>query len=270
VTLAAVFMRFNATNREEFRIPFGIVVYLSWTKALISFRQLKFVALRILPITSTMWDVGPFVCVCFVYLLAFVNMYYAMGFYPFHQAFMIMYRLGILGDFDMLALENRGNSMGSKPEVSSMHHVVQLMMIFMTFVMTVTMMNLFIAMLCLSYDKAAQNAETAFLKSRAYTILDLHAMYIGARRLAKIVGCRKSRRRRLSDSGSKASADSSVFAERSVRNLSSRMKQGMALRTPSSDSLELTSSRHCTPGPQSLTEVDKHVWFCSELEFNFT
>merc|ERR1712232_997095 len=105
VTLAAVFMRFRAVEYEGFRIAFGIVVYLSWTKTLISFRQLKSVAIRILPITSTMWDVGPFVCVCFVYLLAFANMYYALGFYPFPESFMMMYRLGILGDFDMLALE---------------------------------------------------------------------------------------------------------------------------------------------------------------------
>merc|ERR1719387_2136953 len=121
-----------------------------------------------------------------------------MGFYPFQTSFMMMYRLGILGDFDMLALEKVEKSMYLKgnfidqrnPEPSSMHHVVQLMFVYMSFVMTVTMMNLFIAMLCLSYSTAAANAETAFLKSRTNIVLDLHAMHCGARRLAKIIRCR--------------------------------------------------------------------------------
>jgi len=258
VTLAAVFMRFRAVEYEGFRIAFGIVVYLSWTKTLISFRQLKSVAIRILPITSTMWDVGPFVCVCFVYLLAFANMYYALGFYPFPKSFMMMYRLGILGDFDMLALEGvsstwqlqSGNSIGqSDPELSRMHHIVQLMMIYMSFVMTVTMMNLFIAMLCLSYSTAAENAETAFLKSRANIVLELHAMHMGARRLATICRCRK---RRYSSEGSTASEELSSGS--------------LALSTPKRLSTKRLSFRNMN----FEQETDTHVWFCVEQEVNFT
>jgi hypothetical protein len=286
VTLAAFFMRLKATQHQEFRTAFGIVVYLSWTKTLISLRQLKTVAIRILPITSTMWDVGPFVCVVFVYLAAFANMYYAMGFYPFQESFMMMYRLGILGDFDMLALENvespmfiKGNYIEQRdPQPTSMHHVVELMMIYMSFVMTVTMMNLFIAMLCLSYSTAAANAETAFLRSRTNIVLDLHAMHCGARRLVRIAQCRK--RRRLPDSGSGATSSASDAAVSSGSggistrsSLGSRQKTVMGLCSSPSGSLRLSTPKSLLTERATASSEgeinDAHVWFCKELEFKF-
>merc|ERR1719235_3009325 len=56
--------------------------------------------------------------------------------------------------------------------------------------MTVTMMNLFIAMLCLSYSIEADNAQNGFLRSRACIVLDLHAIKAGA----EWIRCRRRER----------------------------------------------------------------------------
>jgi hypothetical protein len=253
VIILVYILRLNATDHDVFRTAFGVVIYLKWTKTLMSFRQIKSVAIRILPITTTMFDVGPFVCVLAVYLLAFANMYYALGFWSFEQSFMLIYRLGIVGDFDMGTLERLGapvlkldpetreiNTMSAM--TTPLHHIVNLLFIMVTFIMTVTMMNLFIAMLCLSYSMAADKAVQGFLRSRACIVLDLHAIRFGAKRLWK---CER-RRRTSGHPTAVTAAPSSPREEGAVRT-----RSGLG-------------NRASTPLPAGYDTA--HVWFCTKQE----
>merc|ERR1712079_232347 len=86
----------------------GILLFLKWFRMLIYLRQIKVVGLHILPITSTMWDVGPFLLVLGVYVLASVNLLYALrNNYDPWECFLLIYRLVVLGDMDITELEHR-------------------------------------------------------------------------------------------------------------------------------------------------------------------
>jgi len=83
----------------------------------------------------------------------------------------------------------------SAPEQTEYYVVVRVMLVVVSFVMGLSMMNLFVAMLCLSYSQAAENAWFSFMQSRAGIVLDQHAIRLGLKRLAgKILCCRCCRR----------------------------------------------------------------------------
>jgi ankyrin repeat protein len=163
--------KLKVMDSPGFRVSLGILVYFKWTNVLIQCRQIKAVAIRILPITSTMTEVGPFVAVLSVYWLASANMYYAFGNDGLKDTFLQMYRSTVLGDAALLAPENYVDSAMQVP--------TQLMTLFASFVIGVTMMNIFIAVLGEAYSAAHESAEGAFLRSRAGIVLDIHAARTG-------------------------------------------------------------------------------------------
>jgi len=126
-------------------------------------------------------------------------MYYALGIYSFPRCFLIIYRLVVMADVDPSEMENVWPSrMKLQPDgavkefmslASEYYVVVRLMLIFISFVIGLTMMNLFVAVLCLAYDSAARNADFAFARNRARLLLDHEAMRIGSRTLKKL--CRR-------------------------------------------------------------------------------
>eukprot|EP00928_Gymnodinium_smaydae_P011725 TRINITY_DN14299_c0_g2_i1.p1 TRINITY_DN14299_c0_g2~~TRINITY_DN14299_c0_g2_i1.p1 ORF type:complete len:929 (+),score=117.25 TRINITY_DN14299_c0_g2_i1:38-2824(+) len=182
---------FEAKESVEFCTSLGVIIFIKWMRLLVSLSTLKSVGLRILPITSTMLDIGPFCAVMGVYLVGSTNMYYALGIYNFPRCFLIIYRLVVMADVDPNELENvwpsqmnlqdNGYISQSVSPGSEYYVVVRLMLIFFSFVIGLTMMNLFVAVLCLAYDKAARNADFAFARNMARLLLDHEAMRIGAR-----------------------------------------------------------------------------------------
>merc|ERR1719440_724614 len=81
-----------------YNTSFGVVIFARWVKLLFSLCQFQFAGQRILPITLTMLDVGPFVVVMGVCLVATANLYYALGIYGPIRSFVIIWRLIILDD----------------------------------------------------------------------------------------------------------------------------------------------------------------------------
>lgn len=197
----------KADESPQYSTVLGVLVFLKWMRLLISLRQLRTIGLRILPITTTMWDVGPFCGVLSVYIVGSVNMYYALGINNLGESFMLIYRIVVMGDVDLYELEgvfNPSMRVGadgvisqSAPEQTEYYVVVRVMLVVISFVMGLSMMNLFVAMLCLSYSQAAENAWFSFMQSRAGIVLDQHAIRLGLRRMGGMFCvCR-----RRSDSG---------------------------------------------------------------------
>merc|ERR1712190_154062 len=99
----------------------------------------------------------------------------------------------VLGELDMYELDGsffpksaiRGDSIDgaaietSQPDQKPFYLTVRVMMIFLSFVMGLSMMNLFIAMLCVSYNRASACAEIAWTRSRARVAFDHQAIRHG-------------------------------------------------------------------------------------------
>jgi len=163
-----------------FPTSLGVLLFLKWFRMLVYLQQFEAIAVHTLPITSTMWDVGPFFGVMAVYLFASVNLFYALrNDYGLEECFMLIYRLVVLSDFDLAELEHKTKEPTSTPYF----HVVRIMLVGVSFLIGVTMMNLFVAILCVAYDDAARKAQLAFMESRASFVLDAQAIRRGFRRV---------------------------------------------------------------------------------------
>lgn len=191
----------EVTEKEVFKVLLGVIIFLKWIRFLMFMRQLRHVGVHILPIITTMWDVGPFLAVLAVYMLGSVNMYYSITTYDLWECFILIYRLVVLGDMELWEMENvygprmfintadfTGPAVQSEifqdlPEKTPYYDVVRLMMVVISFIMGLSMMNLFVAMLCLSYSQAWDNSWNAFLQSRAVIVLDQTAIRLGIRRM---------------------------------------------------------------------------------------
>merc|ERR1712176_1021860 len=91
-----------------------------------------------------------------------------------------------------------GTVLQSEPGTTHNTTIVRLMMLFVSFVVGITMMNLFIAMLCLSYSRATEKAKLDFMRSRCCMVLDLYAARLGTKLfLQPFCLCCCRRRRRL-------------------------------------------------------------------------
>jgi len=71
----------------------------------------------------------------------------------------------------------------TSPPATEYYWQVRVMMVVVTFLLGLSMMNLFIAMLCLSYEVAAQQAKRKFMQCRAVIVLDQTAERTGIGRM---------------------------------------------------------------------------------------
>jgi len=178
----------------------GVIIYLKWFRLLTWLRQFEAIGCHILPIMSTTLKVGPFLIVLGVYVLASWNLYFAVQHgYTWNECLMLMYRLAVLGDFDLQELEHKKSppttlhmqndmKQGSISTAGSMlgygsvnWHSVRITFVLVSFMVGVLIMNLFIAVLCSEYEKAAAIAKESFMRSRARIVLDQAAVNVGWR-----------------------------------------------------------------------------------------
>merc|ERR1712032_107975 len=188
----------NASHDTAFCAAFGVLVFCKWNRFLVYLRQIEVVGVQILPITQTMWDMGPFLLVFSLYFAASVNMFYALNTgHTFMQCFMQVYQLVVLGNAEASDLANAddpqvtvdlisGAVLQSDPPDAQYLLVVRIMLIFVSFVIGVSLMNLFLAMLCLTYENAHHQAHLSFQRSRTKIVLDQHAVRLGTARLCFI------------------------------------------------------------------------------------
>merc|ERR1712113_1376774 len=104
-----------------------------------------------------------------------------------------MYRLVVLGDLDLGEMENvnptfhpqeDGTITMSDPAPTHFFWIVRGTSVFVSFVMGLAMANIFIAILCVSYQDKHEQAMVAFMRRRAHIILDIQTVVTGARRIS--------------------------------------------------------------------------------------
>jgi len=239
----------ETANSPTYRISLGFIVALKWARLLISLRQLKSVGLSILPILSTIGDVVPFMGVLSVYIMGAVNMLYALGMHSLEDAFLIIYRLVVLGDMSLNELEGKSavnyflNGDGLLVEYNTprteYREVVRIIMVFVSFMLGISMMNLFVGILSLSYGEATARAPLAFVRSRVGIILDQCAAHTGFRRLL----CRRRQQRK------------SLYSQPSLGSFSCEQSQ------PGSTSSSLWK-RISSQTPTSMEDPQSYIWFC--------
>jgi len=185
----------TAIQDSRFCTALGVLVFCKWARFLVYLRQIKAIAIQILPITQTMWDIVPFLFVFSLYFIATVNMFYALKTgHSFGDCFMLIYKLVVLGDGDLSELENvappqlkfdlgTGEVLQTDPQQTDNFLVVRVMMVIASFVIGVSLMNLFLAMLVMSYSLAHEGAHLSFMRSLANIVLDQHAVRVGTARL---------------------------------------------------------------------------------------
>merc|ERR1712054_591705 len=64
-------------------------------------------------------------------------------------------------------------------DVSGNHYLIAIVMMFVAFVMSITLMNLFIAVLTFSYTQFANKAKVTFKRHQARSVLAAQAMNTG-------------------------------------------------------------------------------------------
>lgn len=220
---------------DSFTTLLSVLLFLKWFRFLAYLRQFEVIGVHILPITSTMWNVGPFLLVLGVYVAASVNMYYALrNGYSLGECFLLIYRLAVLGDFDLTELEHKNQpvtrldfqtgiistSVTSIVNDSYRWYTVRIMLVVVSFVVGVSIMNLFVAILCSKYDEAASVAQRMYMRARAQIVLDQVAVRTGIRVIRKC-----SRKARLMEAGraSTSSKRSQRFLDVHTSESSARM-----------------------------------------------
>merc|ERR1711968_345783 len=99
----------------------------------------------VLPIINTMLEIGPFCGVMGVCIFAASNLYYAFDHYDAFDSFIVMYRLAVLGDFDLEEMEKNPFAYSDMGEFSSV--AIRMMLLVISFCMSITLMNLYIGVL---------------------------------------------------------------------------------------------------------------------------
>jgi len=165
--------------------------------------QFPTVGLRILPIMSTVLDIGPFCAVMVICIVASANLYYAFGLYDELDSFIIIYRLAVLADFDLDEIEKRygtnmhvvtGNHASNLNQVimstagRTPHYViVRVVLLLVSFTMTIFLMNLFIGVLTVSYTNCTSKATVSFSRFRMHRILEAQAKLAGWNALRNVM-----------------------------------------------------------------------------------
>jgi len=136
---------------------------------------------QLLPISKAIQETGVFFLVVFCFLAAGVHAYYTIGPrtepFPLYASTMQIFRLGILGDFDMYDFEGQDPVMthadGSMtwepqdPEPSDVYVAVHTIFYATSISITIILMNLLVGVLGSYYDVHKETARQAFLRERA-------------------------------------------------------------------------------------------------------
>ncbi|CAK0792425.1 unnamed protein product [Prorocentrum cordatum] len=186
---AVVVVDGDLTNEFQ-RILLAIAVFWSWMRVLYSLRVLKVIGKPMLPILNSMQNMSAFLLVVVFWLGGFSHMYYACGLSQPFSSFMTVFRLAMLGDFELEEME-------SDAEGTVLAGTwVQLFVIVVGFMMTITILNIFIGVVGMSYEKALDEAERAFQRQRAKASLNHVAHMEGLR---TVLCCRRSRPKERKD-----------------------------------------------------------------------
>jgi len=230
-------------EKYRFRELMGFMSAWHWMSLLHKLRGFKYIGVRILPIIHAISDIAPFCIVLAFVFFAMMHAYYALAISPsFSGSFIVLYQLGLVNELSLGDFEKGGDLHDTdRYQGRITPHVAYLAV---TFVLTITLMNLFIGVLSTSYGIASKRAEVIFLREQAELIAT-----IGEPVFCENCCCR--RRRRLPKQCSESAP---------VENATARP-------TPAIDTLFLNPPPSLTSSGEWLTVNDtlghRFLWVCA-------
>jgi len=187
----------DATNYTRLILAFWFGIL--WLHLLYSFRTVASVGPRFLPIFFAIRETMPFFLVVAFCISGAVHAYYMVGPRsdpsPFYAAFMQVFRLGVMGDFDLYELEGQDTVFVKEsetiwapedPSPSEFYLGSHILFYLIACGVAIVLMNLMIGILGTNYDTYEDLAEQLFLRERARMILNFNS-----RPWLDILGCCK-------------------------------------------------------------------------------
>merc|ERR1719330_389953 len=167
------------------------IVFRSWHCMLYNMRLLEAFGKNSIPIFAAAQSILWFSLIAMFYFLSMVHVYYVINVWNLEKSFLIL-----LGDVDLFEMQDadplyeqisdNGETLlleENDPDEGGMRHVIQLLFIVVSAGGTVLLMNIFIAVLCKSYDLHVDKVEGLFRRSRLQVVVDKFATNEGWRRL---------------------------------------------------------------------------------------
>ena len=149
------------------------------------------------------------------------NFYYSLGIHGPFRSFVVIYELVVLQIFNLDVMENvygtdmhvqEDGTILQTPAARTAYYVIlRVMMVVISFVMGITLMNLFIAVLTVSYSKATTNSFLIFSRRQASKVLETQSTLAGWNVLRNFCRTKRQQVQRgstLTKQGSRNSNDS--------------------------------------------------------------
>jgi hypothetical protein len=174
---------FEANDDVTFNLVMGLTVFTKWIRFIYTLASVSTrVGTRVLPIIATLYDIGPFMMVFALSLLGATNMFYALNLNTPIQSLLLTYDASVHGNIGWDGWRPNGDIVDDKDGL------VRVFVIIVTFLLGLAMLNLFIAVLSHSFDKASEVAHMEYRRFRCYGCISQHAVKSALCKLAGVFG----------------------------------------------------------------------------------
>lgn len=160
----------------------SFVGFTRWWKVLYSLRGFDYFGQRILPILGAFREMLPFLVVMAFYGGALMHAFYALSHHTLSEVTISLYRLGVIGEMDMT------DSVWGTGESASQEWWRDLQLVWFvagSFLFTVALMNIFIAIMSSAFDRMEERADADFLRTRSMICLVYVLSYQDIARLCR-------------------------------------------------------------------------------------
>jgi hypothetical protein len=178
---------FEAMDSKVFLCMFALMSFWKWIAILYALTPFRTFGLSILPILHTMLDVGPFLTVLAFHIFGLMHGYIALSIpdIDMWQSGLLVYQLGLLGDAEPDDLD------GGNPRYWG---AVRIFYCGVAFIVTITLMNTFIAALGNSFTIASGKMEVLYQYHLSDRLLNFMAVRETAEKLTRTDFERKQER----------------------------------------------------------------------------
>jgi len=152
-----------------FRGVAAVVSTFEWVGFLDGLTAFSLVGPAIMPTLTAMRDIWVMAGVLVLVLLAAIHAHVLLTRTPFGQSYLVIWRLGLLGDFEL------GEFSGTSALQESFDGPIKTLLLMISFGVNLVLMNIFIGVVGNSYDDALHTAKANFLRKRA-KICVMHKM----------------------------------------------------------------------------------------------
>jgi hypothetical protein len=169
----------------------GVVVFFRWHLALLQLSVYRRFGMKLIPILRAPINSGPFICVLAFYVAGTLMCAYSLGLQGFEKTFEAMYAMVFFGEVDFDDLEGvesettitivngTGTLNQADAQPTDYMYITRLLYVFVTFSMSITLLNIFIAVLSEHFQRATKGSFINFMRLRAQTAVDLFLLREG-------------------------------------------------------------------------------------------